>query len=152
MRVLLDTNVLARTVLNPDGPAYRVLEACTQPPHVILLSNKLLEEFTRVLGYQRMRARHGLSDDEIDEVAAGLRGTGEVIGTSGAAESVVSVDPDDDHVIATAVAGQADVICTLDRHFRDPAVEAYCMRRGILILGDTELLDVLRQENTSPNE
>jgi len=64
---------------------------------------------------------------------------------------IVAKNPDDDLIIATAVAGQADVICTRDKHFRDPAVQSYCTARGIQIMTDVELLTVLRQSG-SPSD
>jgi predicted nucleic acid-binding protein len=43
---------------------------------------------------------------------------------------VVLKDPNDDPVVYTAVAGGADVICTVDRHFYQPNVLAFCSRHG----------------------
>jgi predicted nucleic acid-binding protein len=58
---------------------------------------------------------------------------------------VVSDDPDDDEVLATAIIGQADVLCSLDRHIRRPEVVAYCHRFGVRVRTDLELLTELRQ-------
>ena len=55
-------------------------------------------------------------------------------------------DPDDDPVIYTALAGAADVICTVDRHFYEPGVLGFCSRYGIRIMDDVELLHDLRAE------
>ena len=52
----------------------------------------------------------------------------------------MSFDTDDDAILATAVAGQADAICTLDRDLTRPEVVAYCRQHGIEILSDRELL------------
>jgi predicted nucleic acid-binding protein len=57
---------------------------------------------------------------------------------------VVSRDPDDDAVVATAVFGRADVLCTLDRHLLEPEVVAYCLARNISVLTDQQLRDRLR--------
>lgn len=53
-------------------------------------------------------------------------------------------DPDDDLVIATAVAGNAEVICTWDEHFYEQKVIAYCRERSIEIINDAKLLHRLR--------
>ena len=58
---------------------------------------------------------------------------------------VVLKDPNDDPVVYTAVAGGADVICTVDRHFYQPNVLAFCSRHGIQLMTDIELLHALRQ-------
>ncbi|MFN0052293.1 MAG: hypothetical protein ACKV0T_08875 [Planctomycetales bacterium] len=62
-----------------------------------------------------------------------------------ATDDVVPSDPDDGPMVATAVAGQADVLCRWDRHLRHPSVRSYCETRGIRILTDVELLAVLRE-------
>lgn len=67
-----------------------------------------------------------------------------------AAAAVVSADPDDDPIVATAVAGQAEVLCTRDRHLRTPAVRAYCSGQGIQVFTDLELLPLLRAAGGSP--
>src|SRR5437879_767039 len=56
----------------------------------------------------------------------------------------ISTDADDNPVIQTAVVGHASVLCTLDRHFRQPAVVRYCAAKGIRVLTDIELLQTLR--------
>ena len=55
----------------------------------------------------------------------------------------VSADPDDDLGILTAIRGEAELICTLDRHLWHPEVRAYCSQRGIRVVGDVELLEML---------
>jgi len=57
-----------------------------------------------------------------------------------------STDPDDDPIIATAGVGKADVICTLDRHFRQQNVQSYCSQHAIRIVTDLELLKLLREQ------
>jgi len=58
MRVVLDTNILARSSYRLEGPAAEVLERVTAPPHVLILSAASLEELARVLDYPRFRAFH----------------------------------------------------------------------------------------------
>ncbi|MBI3466021.1 MAG: hypothetical protein HY000_23655 [Planctomycetes bacterium] len=59
--------------------------------------------------------------------------------------TAIQSDPDDNAVIAAAIAGQAEVICARDRHFRHQDVLDFCALRGIRILDDIELLRELRQ-------
>ena len=56
-------------------------------------------------------------------------------------------DPSDDHVLFAAITGKADILCTLDRDFSDPAVVAYCEERGIRVMSDIELLALLREQH-----
>ena len=60
------------------------------------------------------------------------------------ATTIVPHDPKDDAVVLTAIAGHADAICTLDVHLREPDVQAFCLRHGIRVLTDIELLAELR--------
>ena len=58
-------------------------------------------------------------------------------------EYPVILDPKDDPVLYTAVAGKADVLCTLDRHSGAPEVLAFFADRGIRVMTDVELLGEL---------
>jgi predicted nucleic acid-binding protein len=49
-------------------------------------------------------------------------------------------DPDDVAVLHAAVAGGAEVICTLDGHFFQPEVIAWRRRLGIRVESDVDLL------------
>src|SRR6266700_2697088 len=64
----------------------------------------------------------------------------------GPAPRVVLSDPDDDPVVHTAVIGQAHALCTLTRHFYNPAVRDYCRDRGVLIASDVDILNLLREK------
>jgi hypothetical protein len=46
-----------------------------------------------------------------------------------------------------AINAKVDVICALDRHFRDPAVVNLLAGHGIRVLTDVEVLRELRQSN-----
>ncbi len=60
----------------------------------------------------------------------------------------VSSDPDDDLIIATAMAASAVVLCTLDRHLYSPKVIGHCQQHRIEVLGDVELLQRLKSAAT----
>ena len=84
-----------------------------------------------------------MPDSEIDAYIDNLRLSCLIVEPEKAA-AVISADPDDDWVIATAVQPGSQVICTLDRHLRTPTVINYCEQRGIEVLSDTELLQRLK--------
>lgn len=56
----------------------------------------------------------------------------------------IAADPDDDPVIYTAIAGQSDVICTVDKHFFEASVLSFCARNGIEVMTDVTLVRALR--------
>jgi putative PIN family toxin of toxin-antitoxin system len=147
MRILLDTNILARATPGPPSLSRDLLRLASLPPHVLILSPFLLSELSRVLGYDRMRRVHGLDDPAIQKHLLDLQATALLVDPPAASGLSVPHDPDDDPVIAAAVAGQAEVLCTLDRHLWHPDVQAFCGQHGIRVLTDVELLDALRAFN-----
>lgn len=139
MRIVLDSNILARAACGPPSPAAELLLRILSPPYILCISPVLLDELNRVLRYDRVRKLHGMPDSGIDNYIDNLRLSCLIVEPDKATVAV-STDPDDDWVIATAVQSESQVICTLDRHLKTPAVIIYCKQRGIEVLSDTELL------------
>lgn len=144
MRVVLDTNILARASYSPTGPAGECLQRLRDPAHVLVLSAFILDELDRVLRYPRLQRLHGLTDQEIDDYVRDVADAALVVPINAAVSGVVASDPDDDPVVATAEGGNADVICTLDRHLHHSDVVDYCNQHAIEVLTDVELLTRLR--------
>ena len=139
-----DANVLVRAAVRPHGPARAVLVLSTQSPHVQVTSLEVLAEVQRALHYDRIQKKYGIPDEDIDQFIASLRGLADVVALPSTIPAVVATDPDDDTVVATAVEGKADVLCTRDQHMYHPDVQAYCRRHGIRVMTDLELLQILR--------
>ena len=146
MRILLDTNILARAAIPGEGPARVVMLSATEDPHVLLMSAFIFSELHRILRYERVRKIHGLDDAGIDRFVSDLQASSATVELPDEpADPVVPSDPDDDPIVATAVAGLADVLCTLDRHLHHADVRSHCEMRGLRILTDIELLAMLRE-------
>lgn len=145
MRIICDTNVLARAAVRPLGPARAVLIAALTPLHRLILSEPMLVELNRVLRYERVRSQANLTEGEVDSFITNLRDVADLVTLPGEIPQVAS-DPDDDLVLATAIGGQCDVICTLDRHLRHRLVQAYCATYGIRVLTDADLMAEFRSE------
>jgi len=151
MRVVLDTNVLARALPGRNNAAELVLLSLCQSPHVLVASDFLLDELGRVLRYDRQRKIHGLTDEAIDEYVAYVRDAAVIVPVpAAAANAVVLSDPDDDPIVATAVLGQADVLCTWHRHLYQAAAVQYLHRFRIRVMREGDLLAELRQGPTQP--
>ena len=149
MRVVLDTNILVRATPGKTGPARELLQYFCASDHFFVVSRSLLEEVDETLRYDRLRQLHGLDDPMIGAYVRDLEETAvTVLLPEWAIIPVVPDDPNDDMVIAVAIAGQAEVICTLDRHLRHADVHAYCAQHGIRIMTDVELLQLLRPVDT----
>ena len=76
MRVVLDTNILARAARGGSGLAAGILSEIADPAHVLVLSPFLILELARVLRYPRVRAMHGLDDAAIDAYVQAVQSMG----------------------------------------------------------------------------
>ena len=114
MRITFDVNILVRAVLQPTGPEGAVLGLST-PPHVIVLSEQILADVRKALHYPRIQKRSTLSSESIDQFVAALRSVADLVSLQSDIPKVVS-DVDDDVVIATALAANADMIVSGDSH------------------------------------
>jgi putative PIN family toxin of toxin-antitoxin system len=143
MRVLCDTNVLVRAVISPFGAAAELLSLIARD-HALVVSLPVLGELYDVLRRPHIRRLHRLDDARVRRVISRLSKLAVVVPLPSAITPAVPNDPKDDPIVMTAIIGKADVLCTLDRHLRAPAVAAYCAAQGVRVLRDAELLSELR--------
>jgi putative PIN family toxin of toxin-antitoxin system len=117
VRIVLDTHVVMSAPLW-RGPPYRLLETIRERSHLQLYSSAiLLEELTDVLSRPAAGKRLALIGKASHEVLASYL---EVIELAEPTETPRIVrDPDDDHVIATALAARASLIVSGDRDLLD---------------------------------
>lgn len=145
MRIVLDTNILARANVKAGGPAHEILLTILHGNHTLVTSPFVLRETERVLAYPRLQRLWRLTPKDIQERIDLLEKISFLVHPVVEAP-VVLKDPNDDPVIYTAVSGNADVLCTLDRDFFEENVLQFAKRRGIRILTDLQLLSLLRHE------
>ena len=121
MRILFDTNILVRAAKPGAGPAREAVLLAVTSGHTLIVPEFVLAELRRALTYPRLRARYALQDEEIESYAVELQRVSVSVDPAGVklAEAVVCRDPDDEPVILSAIAGRADVLCTLDRDIRE---------------------------------
>lgn len=144
MRTAADANILVRAIASPSGASGAVLDMMTVPPHVLVVSPYILGEVRRVLHYPRVRKLLRITDDEIAKFLAVIAACAEIVEPR--AVPVICRDPMDDAVIAAAVEGRANILCTFDEDLHDPLVKAYLATFGIRVLTDVALLHELRQD------
>lgn len=144
MRLLLDTNILARAAGPIRGLAHELVRFATQHRHELLLSPFLVTELGRVLRYDRVRSVHGLSDDEIDVFVDDLARVAVMVSPVNFPSIPSLADKDDEHVVYAAIEGQADVLCTLDRHLLRREIIELCELKGIAVVTDRVLITKLR--------
>ena len=116
MRVFLDTNVLV-SAFATRGLCADVLRSVLAE-HTLVTGDVVLDELVRVL-----RTRIKLPRAKIQQIVAFLREY-EVVPKPSAPSAVPVRDQDDRWVLASAVAGAADVLVTGDRDLLDVAAQS----------------------------
>lgn len=106
MRIVLDTNVLIAALVS-RGFCHELLEHCILT-HTLVTSDFILDEVR-----EKLVAKFKYSKDVGDEAKALLLSRMQIV-VPAQLQSPVSRDPDDDNVLATALAGHCDCIITGD--------------------------------------
>ncbi len=107
MKILFDTNVLISSVVS-QGNCAEIVKTCVRK-HELYTSSFILEEFRRIL-----LRKFYLSSEQVD-VFVRLFKRVHIIIKPILLEYSVSTDPDDDNILAAAVAGGVDVIVSGDQ-------------------------------------
>jgi len=111
MRLVLDTNVLIAAFIS-HGLCNELLEHCVLN-HEVVLSKFILDELK-----EKLTDKFKFTIREANGVVRLLKSRCAVVGTSDL-PSPVSRDPDDDNIIATAIAGNCRCIVTGDKDLLD---------------------------------
>lgn len=114
MRVVADTNTAVSGLLR-HGPPRELLDAARSDKIRLFTSSILLAELEDVLGRDKLSKRLELVGLTPAELVRGYAALGRLV-TPLTITPVILEDPDDDHVLACAMAAQADVIVSGDRH------------------------------------
>lgn len=146
-RIVCDSTVLVSAFLAKDGTAARVLQAATVEVVHLALSPGILAETQRVLlMYERIRRRYTYTDEDVYGFCHTLA-TAFVLLTALPPLAGICRDPNDDMVLACAVAAQAQYLVTRDKDLL--TLHQYA---GIRMVTPRELLRLLdqRAETTPP--
>ena len=111
MRVVLDTGILVAALITRNTPPDRLYQLWRRRRFALITSEAQLEEFRRVTRYPKLR--RFLKPYEAGTLVRGLRARAVVV--SDLPDIGLAEDPDDNLVIATALAGDADYLATGDR-------------------------------------
>jgi len=137
VRIVLDTNVVLSALLWRGTP-YRLFQTIRRQEHAQLFTSAALlgelgEVLIRPVPQKRLallgRAAHEVLADYIDAV--------ELV-TPLATPPVIAADPDDDQVIAAAVAAEVDLIVSGDHHLL-----ALGTHRGIRVVTPVEAIKII---------
>lgn len=117
MRLLLDTNVVASGLLWNGAPA-QLIDAARAGDLELFTSRTLLAELARILSRVKFSKAIAATGFPCDELVLGYAELAIVLNPAPVPPTVLA-DPDDDHVLACAVAAEADMIVSGDRHLLD---------------------------------
>jgi uncharacterized protein len=112
VRAVLDTNVLVSGLLWHGAP-HTLIEHARAGLFTVISSSLLLDELAMVIGRRKFRAILARSGTDPQRLLRELRRLAEIVNPKPLA-APVSRDPDDDAVLAIAIAARADLIVSGD--------------------------------------
>ena len=136
MRAVIDTNIVVRALIRPQGTVGPVLLRLRRGDYTLLYAPPLLEELVDVLNRPRLRRKYHLTSHDIQTVVSLLLLRGEAITPT--ERITVCRDPRDDKFLEVAVAGQADALVSGDEDLL--VLHPF---RGIPIVPPAEFLKML---------
>lgn len=113
MRFVLDTNLLVSAVIAAGLPR-QLVDAAKAGEFELCTSETLLAELLDVLSRNKFAARLAQAELTPAGIVDDLRRLALVVSPT-SVPCVVPTDPDDDHVLAAALAGSADLIASGDK-------------------------------------
>ena len=139
MRVVIDTNVLVSAALSQRSVPARIFKLFEQGTFELLLSEAIFEEYAIALQYDRIRKRHNLTNDQLQQLLNDLRSAAILVKPTATLTIMVS-DPDDNKFFECALEGGAQFIVS-----GDAAVQAVRQYQEIQVLSPTVFLAMLEQ-------
>ena len=107
-RAVVDTNVFVGSAWNATSASRRIVEACRSGELTLVISSAIRREYDRIIPRAvRRQGELGRIEDALSRAQ---------IVEPEEQPRVVPGDPDDDKIVAAAVAGRADVLITNDDH------------------------------------
>lgn len=113
MRAVVDTNILLRALIKPQGSVGPILGRLRRGEYIAIYSEPLLDELAAKLALPRLRDRYHLTDEVATDLLALLALRGELVRPERKIRACR--DADDDKFIEAAVAGEAEYVVTGDK-------------------------------------
>ena len=111
MPVVIDTGILIAALITTDTPPDKIYQAWRKQRFELVTSEWQLDEFRRVSRYPKLRKY--LQPIEAGNLVSGLRHQAKLLVDLPDIE--LSADPDDNPLLAIAIAGEADYLVSGDK-------------------------------------
>ena len=113
MRAVVDTNILVRAVIKPQGTVGAVLSRLRDGTYTFLYAESTLAELVNVLNQPRIQRKYHISAEDILVVVSLILLRGEAVRPD--RQITVCRDLKDNKFLEVAVAGEADVLVSGDK-------------------------------------
>jgi putative PIN family toxin of toxin-antitoxin system len=137
IRIVLDTNLFVSALLKPGSNPDIILHLVKDEKVLLLMSDSICHEISRVLTYPKIRKRLTVSDEELKNFVQ-LLGAVAIITPGTLNLPPIDADPDDTKYLVCAVEGHADYIVSGDHHLTD-----LVMYRGIRIVTPVDFIQIV---------
>lgn len=111
MRLVLDTNVLVSGLLSSKGPPGQLVAAWLDQRFELVTSREQIDELRRVLGYPKLRPY--IDPDQARDFVENIEALASL--ATALPKVAASPDPDDNLILATAIAGGATAVVSGDK-------------------------------------
>jgi uncharacterized protein len=146
VRVVLDTNQWVSGLTRPLTPSGRILTEVREGRLDPVATHRLRAEMVDVLARPKVRAYFGIHDAHLDEAQGLIRRPLLPNLETGAPIE----DPKDEPVIASAIAGGAEVIVSGDAHLHAPEVVRWLGERDIRVRTAGQFMAELEAQRDEP--
>jgi hypothetical protein len=111
MKLVIDTNIIVSGLIFLTAPPAQLIDLWNDDVFTLVTSQFQLQELRRVAEYEHLRDR--VRPDRLASFWSSVDATAIIIGELPVVE--LSIDPDDNSILATAIAGDADLIVSGDK-------------------------------------
>lgn len=139
---LFDSNVWISALLNPVGAPAQLTDAWLARRVDVVASLPLLDEVHDVLRRPRIKRKYRIPETDIAQYCELIAARATLIPLTGTL--TICRDPDDDHILETAVVGKVRYLVTRDDDIKqDPRVRRFLHARGIQVVTVSHMLRIL---------
>lgn len=110
LRAVLDTNVYLSMFAFPDPKIFDLWRLAREGRYTVVISPFIVREFM-----EKLRVKFGVSEKLREKIKRRVLRKAEIVNPK-TVPQVITDDPDDNPILACAIAGRADLIVSGDRH------------------------------------